>query len=155
MDTPGHYYKLFFHDETVALAAGHRPCGQCRPEALGAFITAWKLAHGMSRSDWIAVKDIDGEMHQARIRERRFRLRANLAELPCGTFVWKPELDCRPLLVFEGQLVPWEHGGFGPPIERTAAGGEVKVLTPSPMVSVLREGYAPILPPNLQRVAKP
>ena len=26
---PGHYTELFFLDEAVALAAGHRPCGEC------------------------------------------------------------------------------------------------------------------------------
>lgn len=31
---PGHYTELFFLDEATALAAGHRPCGACRPEAL-------------------------------------------------------------------------------------------------------------------------
>ncbi|MEO6299829.1 MAG: hypothetical protein ABIO62_09385, partial [Paracoccaceae bacterium] len=27
---PGHYTELFFLDEAVALAAGHRPCAECR-----------------------------------------------------------------------------------------------------------------------------
>ena len=27
---PHRYTVLFFHDEAVALAAGHRPCGECR-----------------------------------------------------------------------------------------------------------------------------
>lgn len=29
---PGTYTELFFLDEAVALAAGHRPCGECRRE---------------------------------------------------------------------------------------------------------------------------
>src|SRR5580658_8982867 len=28
--TPGHYTELFFLDEATALAAGHRPCAECR-----------------------------------------------------------------------------------------------------------------------------
>jgi len=28
--TPGRYTELFFLDEATALAAGHRPCGECR-----------------------------------------------------------------------------------------------------------------------------
>ena len=28
--SPGTYTELFFLDEAVALAAGHRPCGECR-----------------------------------------------------------------------------------------------------------------------------
>lgn len=43
--SPGAYTELFFHDEATALAAGHRPCGACRPDALAAFKVAWGLAH--------------------------------------------------------------------------------------------------------------
>ncbi len=31
--TPGRYTHLFFLDEATALAAGHRPCGECRQKA--------------------------------------------------------------------------------------------------------------------------
>ncbi len=34
---PGHFTVLFFHDEAVALAAGHRPCALCRRDAYNAF----------------------------------------------------------------------------------------------------------------------
>lgn len=59
MDTPGHYYPLFFHDEAVALAAGHRPCGACRPDALATFIAAWKAGHGFDAHDWVPLREID------------------------------------------------------------------------------------------------
>ncbi len=32
---------LFFHDEAVAFAAGHRPCALCRREAYNAFRVGW------------------------------------------------------------------------------------------------------------------
>jgi hypothetical protein len=31
--TPGHYTELFFLDEATGLAAGHRPCAECRATA--------------------------------------------------------------------------------------------------------------------------
>ena len=31
--TPGRYTELFFLDEAVAFAAGHRPCAECRRRA--------------------------------------------------------------------------------------------------------------------------
>src|SRR5271157_3419192 len=37
----GHYTELFFLDEAVALAAGHRPCAECRRERFNAFKAAW------------------------------------------------------------------------------------------------------------------
>src|SRR3712207_2524981 len=38
--TPGRYTGLFFLDEPPALAAGHRPCFECRREAAGRFVAA-------------------------------------------------------------------------------------------------------------------
>src|SRR4051812_43548063 len=35
--TPGHYTELFFLDEATALAAGHRPCAECRRGRFDAF----------------------------------------------------------------------------------------------------------------------
>jgi hypothetical protein len=34
---PGHYTSLFFLDEATALAAGHRPCAECRRERFTTF----------------------------------------------------------------------------------------------------------------------
>lgn len=34
---PGHFTLLFFHDEAVSLAAGHRPCALCRRPAYDAY----------------------------------------------------------------------------------------------------------------------
>src|SRR5580698_6781323 len=38
------YTELFFLDEAVALAAGHRPCAECRHAAYQSFLTAWAQA---------------------------------------------------------------------------------------------------------------
>ena len=38
--TPGRYTELFFLDEATALAAGHRPCAECRRERYNAFCAA-------------------------------------------------------------------------------------------------------------------
>jgi hypothetical protein len=34
---PNRYTHLFFHDEAVSFAAGHRPCGECRRPAYTAY----------------------------------------------------------------------------------------------------------------------
>jgi hypothetical protein len=39
--------ELFFLDEAVALAAGHRPCFFCRREAAEAFRNPWALARAI------------------------------------------------------------------------------------------------------------
>ena len=39
--TPRRYTELFFLDKATGLAAGHRPCFECRHEAFYAFAEAW------------------------------------------------------------------------------------------------------------------
>jgi hypothetical protein len=43
---PRRYTELFFLDEAVALAAGHRPCAYCRRAAFDAFVLAWARVSG-------------------------------------------------------------------------------------------------------------
>src|SRR5690348_4599407 len=43
---PKRYTELFFLDEAVAFAAGHRPCAECRRERFNAFLYTWQLSHG-------------------------------------------------------------------------------------------------------------
>ena len=40
--TPGAYTELFFLDEATALAAGHRPCAECRHADYQRFTSAWR-----------------------------------------------------------------------------------------------------------------
>src|SRR5262252_6911123 len=42
---PDRYTELFFLDEATALAAGHRPCAECRHARFLDFCTAWGRAH--------------------------------------------------------------------------------------------------------------
>src|SRR4051794_33827231 len=48
--TARRYTELFFLDEAVAFAAGHRPCAECRRERFNAFKRAW-----LSRSDATSI----------------------------------------------------------------------------------------------------
>ncbi|WP_341896947.1 hypothetical protein [Sphingobium sp. YR657] len=153
MDTPGHYFPLFFHDEAVALAAGHRPCGQCRPAALAAFVTAWKVSHGISVSASVPLRKIDQAFHRARLIERKRRRTTEIPTLPEGAFILAPGIDKRPLLVFDGFLWPWQHGAYGAHVAFQREAGCGILLTPEPIIAVLRAGYPLILAGQLQRVA--
>lgn len=150
LDTPGHYYPLFFHDEAVALAAGHRPCGECRPDALAAFIAAWKVGHRIALDEWIPLKEIDRTCHHSRFSERQNKRLVQVDELPEGTFVCAPEVDARPMLIFSGYLWPWRHGGYDRPTTRIDKAAECYALTPHALLRVLRGGYWPNLDPELQ-----
>src|SRR6478736_8868570 len=42
---PGRYTELFFLDEATALAAGHRPCAECRRPDYDRFVARWRRLH--------------------------------------------------------------------------------------------------------------
>ena len=79
---PGKYTELFFLDEATALAAGHRPCGDCRAERLDEFKRAW--AAGVEGRPGVAALalNIDPVMKldraERRGAQRRFTARAGV-----------------------------------------------------------------------------
>src|SRR5437763_9447263 len=77
--------ELFFLDEAVALAAGHRPCFFCRRQAAEAFRNAWAL--GRARKVPLAA-EMDSVLHAERLdhgRKRLHGLPGPAEELPGGT----------------------------------------------------------------------
>ena len=134
------YTELFFLDEAVALAAGHRPCFECRHAAARAFRDAWAEAHGPA-----GATEIDAALHAARVRRGRSQVtvRIAMAEVPDGAFV---EGRGGPALVLGDRLHPWRPEGYGDPLPRPD--GKVEVLTPAPTLGALRAGYGPALHPS-------
>jgi hypothetical protein len=136
---PGHFTVLFFHDEAVALAAGHRPCALCRRTAYEDYRRAW--AAGLDTAVPPA-KEIDRRLHGERLvrgTHRRRLHRASWPALPAGTFV---VLDGRPVLVLDDTVVPWTVEGYGRRRARPAR-GPVEVVTPPSTVAALTAGYRP------------
>lgn len=128
---PHHYTFLFFHDEAVSFAAGHRPCAECRRSSY----VAYKEAFGAS-----SAGEINRVLHGERIVRGTHRRRLHSMEwlsLPDGTFVLESGV---PALVVDDSLVEWGHGGYG---RRTARprSGRAEVITPPSTVGVLRAGY--------------
>jgi len=139
---PGRWTPLFFWDEAVALAAGHRPCALCRHPDFTRWVDAWEKAFG-ERSK---VDPMDRRLHDDRIDGRvQRRHREPWASLPEGAFA---VLADGPVLVLADQVVPWSTAGYGAVAERPA-GGEATLLTPAATVEVLRHGYRPQLHPSL------
>ncbi|NYZ13322.1 hypothetical protein HL658_12235 [Azospirillum sp. RWY-5-1] len=141
---PGHYTALFFLDEATALAAGHRPCAECRRAAFTAFRDAWARGTG-----WPAdaapprATEIDARLHAERVRSPgRVKLvhRAAPGGLPDGTMVVTDDEPALPLLVWSGALHPWSPAGYGEPRPLLAA-QDVNVLTPPSTVAALSAGY--------------
>jgi hypothetical protein len=140
---PGAYTELFFLDEATALAAGHRPCAECRRGDFLAFRDAWQRG----RNDGVRAGEIDRALHRARIESRSRRQivhRDRLATLPDGVMVTLDELPMRAWLVLGERLLSWWPQGYGPALPRPGV-DEVTVLTPRASVAALAAGYRPIL----------
>ena len=140
---PHHFTVLFFQDEAVALAAGHRPCALCRRESYNVYRTAWATGHG---TEPLLAKNMDRQLHGERIFRGTHRRRLHpmsWADLPVGTFV---QLDDAPALVGPDSVVPWTTSGYQRPQPRPGD-GRVNVITPPSTVVALRHGYRPQVDP--------
>jgi hypothetical protein len=134
----GRYTELFFLDEAVAFAAGHRPCAECRRQRYNAFRSAWRRGHG--QPDLPMADQMDSELHGARIHKgRKVTYDASLNSLPDGCFV---QLEGCAHLVWEDALLLWSPEGYTKRDTRPK-GLRVTVLTPKPIVECFREGYKP------------
>jgi hypothetical protein len=135
---PRRWTELFFLDETTALAAGHRPCAECRREDYRRWQAAWP--HADTSAD-----AMDLVLHADRLDGRAKRVfEARLGDLPDGVIV---ERGGRPWLVRGGALRPWSAGGYGL-AQRAGAGETVTVLTPAVTVAAIAAGYAPAVHPS-------
>jgi hypothetical protein len=135
---PRRWTELFFLDEATAIAAGHRPCAECRRADYRRWQAAWDAAGlGATGADAMDVR-----LHADRIPPAP-RARRAVASLPDGAMV----LDGgRPWLVLGGELLGWSHGGYD---ARRAPGPEpLEVITPASAVAVLAAGYEPGVHPS-------
>jgi len=144
--TPGRLTELYFLDEATGLAAGHRPCGECRYHEYQAFKRAWARSVSANRGGVPGVKEIDARLHADRLAGPGVRrtYQAPLAGLPPGTMV---DIGGAPRLVHDGRLLAWTPGGYRAGAAG-APGGPVTVITPRATVAVLAAGYQPVLHPS-------
>lgn len=141
--TPRRYTELFFLDEATALAAGHRPCFECRREAAQAFAAAWGRA-----ADWPQPPSAD-EMDRVLHGERRLSRGSQSdspvvrpADLPNGVMVAIPSQDGgqSAWLVRDGALYPWSFTGYGE-CRSAVDVPEAELITPPSMVTAIQAGY--------------
>jgi hypothetical protein len=138
--SPGHYTELFFLDEAVAFAAGHRPCAECRRPRFTAFQNAWRqrAAH---ITEPARAFEIDAELHRNRVdrRGRKLTYEAELSSLPDGCFV---QIDGSAYLIWGDSLLLWTPQGYTRKDRRPSC-LTVAALTPQPIVQCFRQGYKP------------
>ena len=147
---PGRWTPLFFWDEAVALAAGHRPCALCRHADFVRFLDAWESAHG----DRPRVDPMDRRLHAERVDGSG---RGHVGRSACTT--WRGPTcrtarsssrtttcpaSCCPIAWCRGRRRRRLRAGAGP----RPRGGRARVLTPPATVAVLAHGYRPVLHPS-------
>ena len=138
----GHNTQLFFHDEAVALAAGHRPCAECRRAPFSLYRDLAAKALGRP----VKAPELDRVLHDQRqpgshLDPARYWT-APWGLLPTGTFVIGD--DGAPELVLEHHLVTFDAATYtyGPARPRPRR-GPATVLTAPLTVQVLTLGYRP------------
>jgi hypothetical protein len=159
---PGRWTPVFFLDDAVALAAGHRPCGECRHAAYLAYreavaaalgrpvragelnrrLAAERLLRGRRSLDRAGSDRALKPPARGLVRASdRWRWTAPAGTLPDGTVV----LTDRPRLVQGERLLAFAFAGWHDPVPRPA--GELTVLTPPTSVLALAHGFHPVLAP--------
>lgn len=115
--TPGRYTELFFLDEATALAAGHRPCAQCRRPEAERSRAAW--AQGGGHDPALSLAELDRLLHGDRWGPPgRMRRSAGAGRRPPRRSHGRPR---RRPLVHGGALLPWPgrvRGARPAPLDR-------------------------------------
>jgi hypothetical protein len=140
------YTELFFLDEPTALAAGHRPCFECRRANAKAFAAAFAAGHGLRTAP--RAPEMDRVLHAERLDGRAKRLhRIAIDDLPDGAMLALIEEPDVAFALRGATLLPWSSIGYGVPRPRPR-GVSVDVLTPPAIVAALCAGYRPSWHPS-------
>ncbi len=132
------YTELFFLDEPTALAAGHRPCFECRRRDAVDFAERWQQAHRLRARP--RANEMDAALHGERLRGRGKRLyRRDIEELPDGAFIAQEQ---GAFALRGAALLRWSPQGYAESTKRPR-GIVVDVLTPPAILAVLSSGYVP------------
>ena len=146
-DVWGRFYtELFFLDEVTALAAGHRPCFECRRKDAKAFAEAWQQAFKLRTPP--RAGDMDDVLHRERLDGRaKRRHRRAIDSLPDGAVIAMEE---GAFAVRGNALLQWAPAGYAAR-KRRPRGGIVDVLTPPAILAALKAGYRPQWHPSAER----
>jgi hypothetical protein len=140
--TPNRWTELFFLDEATALAAGHRPCFECRKEDAKRFKSCWingNSLHHFTMST--SINRIDEVIHQERIDswKKKVTHQRKLSDIPDGTFI---RMNDHPYLLSNSRLHRWTPFGYEDSIA-VPDNSMLTILTPNSIVNAIQAGYVP------------
>lgn len=138
--------ELFFLDEAVALAAGHRPCFLCRCEAAERFRACWVAARNEPR---ISAAVMDSVLHAERWERGHQRMHPNpylSTDLPDGVVV---AAEGEAYTLRAGLAYRWTAESYDRPVVLHNASW---LLTPPSTVMALLAGYQPVFHPSINSI---
>jgi hypothetical protein len=131
------YSELFFLDEVTALAAGHRPCFECRRKDAQSFAALFPGKH--------RAPEMDVVLHGERLDGKAKRLhQRGIDRLPDGAMI---ALGGDAFAVRGKHLLRWTPSGYDE-MRARPRNVDVDVLTPPAILTVLAKGYTPLLHPG-------
>ena len=140
---PNSYTELFSLDEVTALAAGHRPCFECRRADALAFFECHRQAFGLEER--LKADELDCILHDQRLSEKhQHTYQSEASKLLAGTVI---EFEEDIFAVSENSLLKWSFDGYTLALPKPQS-GNVKVLTPPVVAEILRVGYKPRFHPS-------
>jgi hypothetical protein len=138
------YTELFFLDEVTALAAGHRPCFECRRQAAESFAVLFS-SRNAGKTTRASAPAMDVVLHAERLDGKTKRkYRQKIDALPDGAMI---ALDGEACAVRGRRLLRWTPSGYAGAQSRPR-NVAVDVLTPPTILAVLAAGYRPLWHPS-------
>ena len=134
------YTELFFLDEVTALAAGHRPCFECRRQDAERFAALFAVANRARAR----CRDGRGAARRAPRRQGQALHLREIDTLPDGAMI---VLGGDALAVRGDRLFRWTPSGYAE-TRRRPRRSQVDVLTPPAILAVLVRGYRPLWHPS-------
>ena len=145
------YTELFFCDEVTALAAGHRPCMECRRRDALTYRDA--LVKGLRLPETPLFPEIDRILDADRRTGRTKRIhRLPAGDLPDGAMLLSD--DEGTFLALRGNAaLQWSPAGYV--ALRPRPTGSITVLTPPATLAALAHGYRPHWHPSAEALVTP
>lgn len=133
--------NLFFLDEVTALAAGHRPCFECRRQKAKEYADCFGKAFAIARP---TVRDMDERLHNERFASSRTSRPLvspiEIDRLPDGTVL---RADNMHVAKSRGELLTWRFTGYAGRMSDSVF-RSLEIVTPATTIAVLRAGYEPV-----------
>jgi hypothetical protein len=123
------------------LAAGHRPCAECRRADYEWLRTVWASLHPGP----VSADAIDARLQRERIlpgRGGRVLHDVPIEQLPDGAMIVH---DGQPALVLGSALLQWSPGGYGERTRRPRR-GRAMAITPPSLLALLATERTPLVP---------